>query len=213
MDYTRFIKKLELQAGAAPPTRLTYDNLAATAIRRAHLQDDVAGINASIELIQRTRGGRWPTGPVTEEHNYVDLVGHEAEFRDGSSFTYAVYESDKRYLGCCYLSPLGRRTTLTEGLLAYDVDVSWWVTPPPTGTATTRSSTPPSSTGSPASSPFGSPTTRTRRSPANPGAPAPGATMPLVTIDLLPGRLQVVLAAIADAVHETPRHLSRRAAA
>jgi hypothetical protein len=129
MDYTRFIKKLELPAGAALPTRLTYDNLVATAISRAHLQDDVAGINASIELIQRTRGGRWPTGPVSEEHNYVDLVWHEAEFRDGSSFTYAVYESDKCYLGCCYLSPLGRRTTLTEGLLVYDVDVSWWVTP------------------------------------------------------------------------------------
>lgn len=129
MDYTRFIKKLELPAASAPPTRLTYGNLVATAITRAHLRDDVAGINASIELIQRTRGGRWPTGPVTEEHNYVDLVWHEAEFRNGSSFTYAVYESDKRYLGCCYLSPLGRRTTLTEGLLAYDVDVSWWVTP------------------------------------------------------------------------------------
>jgi len=37
--------------------------------------------------------------------------------------------------------------------------------------------------------------------------------MLLVTIDLLPGRPQVVLAAIAGAVHETPRHLSRRAAA
>jgi hypothetical protein len=129
MDYTPFIKKLELPADSAPPARLTYDNLIATAITRAHLQDDVAGINASIELIQRTRGGRWPTGPVTEEHNYTDLVWHEAEFRNGSSFTYAVYDSDKRYLGCCYLSPLGRRTTLSEGLLAYDVDVSWWVTP------------------------------------------------------------------------------------
>ncbi|MGH3995398.1 MAG: GNAT family N-acetyltransferase, partial [Pseudonocardiaceae bacterium] len=33
------------------------------------------------------------------------------------------------YLGCCYLYPMGRRTELTEKLLAYDVDVSWWVTP------------------------------------------------------------------------------------
>jgi hypothetical protein len=129
MDYTRFIKKLHLPAGTTAPTRLTYDDLVATAISRAHLRDDVAGINASIELIQRTRGGGWPTEPVTEEYNYVDLVWHEAEFRDGRSFTYAVYQNDQRYLGCCYLSPLGRRTPLTEELLAYDVDVSWWVTP------------------------------------------------------------------------------------
>jgi hypothetical protein len=33
------------------------------------------------------------------------------------------------YLGCCYLYPLGRRTTLTEQLATHDVDVSWWVTP------------------------------------------------------------------------------------
>ena len=29
---------------------------------------------------------------------------------------------------CCYLYPMGRRTPLTEELLTYDVDVSWWVT-------------------------------------------------------------------------------------
>jgi hypothetical protein len=66
---------------------------------------------------------------VTEDFNYVDLVWHELEFRDGTSFTYAVYDTGGRYLGCCYLYPMGRRTPLTEALLAYDVDVSWWVTP------------------------------------------------------------------------------------
>jgi hypothetical protein len=34
-----------------------------------------------------------------------------------------------RYLGCCYLYPVGSRTELTEDLLKYDGDVSWWVTP------------------------------------------------------------------------------------
>jgi hypothetical protein len=63
MDYTRFIKKLELPAGFAAPMQLAHDDLVAIAINRMHLHDDVAGINASIELIQRTRGGRWPTGP------------------------------------------------------------------------------------------------------------------------------------------------------
>ena len=87
------------------------------------------GINASLELIRRTRGGRWPTEPVTEDFNYVDLVWHECEFREGDSFTYAVYDAGGQYLGCCYLYPMGRRTPLTEELLDYDVDVSWWVTP------------------------------------------------------------------------------------
>lgn len=87
------------------------------------------GINASISLIQRTRGGGWPTEPVSEDFNYVDLVWHEQEFREATSFTYAVYDSADAYLGCCYLYPMGRRTELSEELLNYDVDVSWWVTP------------------------------------------------------------------------------------
>jgi hypothetical protein len=40
----------------------------------------------------------------------------------------AVYETVGTYLGCCYLYPLGRRTELSEALLDYDVDISWWVT-------------------------------------------------------------------------------------
>jgi hypothetical protein len=89
----------------------------------------VRGINASLALITRTRGGPWPTEPVTEAVNFVDLIWHELEFRDGYSFAYAVYDTNGRYLGCCYLYPLGRRTKLTEALLDRDVDVSWWVTP------------------------------------------------------------------------------------
>jgi hypothetical protein len=129
LDYTPFIKKLALPEGRYAPIRLTYENLVASAISREHLHDDVRGINESIEIIQRTRGGGWPTEPVTEEYNYVDLVWHELEFRDGTSFTYVVHDTDGEYLGCAYLYPLGRRTDLTPGLLAFDVDVSWWVTP------------------------------------------------------------------------------------
>ena len=129
MDYSSLIKKLHLPPGFLPPTRLAYEDLVARAITRADLHDDVRGINASLELIQTTRGGGWPTEPVTEEFNYVDLVWHELEFREGMSFTYAVYNVDDGYLGCCYLYPMGRRTELTPELLSYDVDVSWWVTP------------------------------------------------------------------------------------
>jgi hypothetical protein len=130
VDDTHFVKKLNLPDGRVAPTQLIYDDVVATAISREHLRDDVDGINASIELIRQTRGGPWPSEPTTDEHNYVYLVWHECEFREGDSFTYAVYNTDEQYLGCCYLSPLGRRTPLTAELVDYDVDVSWWVTPP-----------------------------------------------------------------------------------
>jgi hypothetical protein len=129
MDYTNLVKRLSLPPGFSAPTELRYEDVVARAISRADLRDDVRGINASLDLIRRTRGGSWPTGPVTEDFNYVDLVWHECEFRDGGSFTYAVYDTDGGYLGCCYLYPMGGRTPLTDELIAYDVDVSWWVTP------------------------------------------------------------------------------------
>ena len=128
MDYSSLIKKLRLPPGFLPPTRLTYEDLLARAITRADLHDDVRGINASIALIQTTRGGGWPTEPVTEEFNFVDLVWHECEFRDGYSFSYVLRESEGGYLGCAYLYPMGRRAELSEELARHDVDVSWWVT-------------------------------------------------------------------------------------
>lgn len=128
MNYADFLRKIQLPDGFNPPPRLIYDDIVAIAISRANLSDDVRGINASISLIQKTRGGGWPTEPVTEEFNFVDLVWHECEFRDGYSFTYAVYDDRGIYLGCCYLYPMGRRTPLNDDLLDHDVDVSWWVT-------------------------------------------------------------------------------------
>lgn len=129
MDYKNFIKSLQLPAAFAPPTELTSEDIVARAISRADLVADVNGINSSIDIIRRTRGGNWPSGPVSEEFNYVDLVWHELEFRENYSFAYAVYDAGRQYLGCCYFYPMGRRTPLDEHLLHHDVDVSWWVTP------------------------------------------------------------------------------------
>ena len=129
MNYAGLIKRLRVPDGSTIPRELDYEDIRAFAINRDHLHDDVQGINASIDLIRRTRGGGWPTEPVTPEFNYVDLVWHECEFREGESFTFAVYDSGGRYLGCCYLYPMGRRTPLNEDLVAFDVDASWWVTP------------------------------------------------------------------------------------
>jgi hypothetical protein len=128
MDLAPYIKKLAVPKGFTAPARLVHEDLVATAITRADLDDDVRGINASLELIARTRGGGWPSEAVTNEFNYVDLVWHEQEFREATSFTYVVRDATGRYLGCCYLYPMGRRTELSEALARYDVDVSWWVT-------------------------------------------------------------------------------------
>jgi hypothetical protein len=93
VEYRRFIRKLDVPSGFAVPTTSTYDDIVATAISGADLHEDVKGINVSIELIRRTRGGGWPSEAVTEEFNFVDLVWHELEFRDGDSFAYAVYDA------------------------------------------------------------------------------------------------------------------------
>ncbi|MEO8622760.1 MAG: GNAT family N-acetyltransferase [bacterium] len=128
MDFKNLIKSLDLPAGYSAPSELRFDDIIARPLSRSDLVADVKGINESIDIIQRTRGGEWPSGPVSEEFDYVDLVWHECEFRENYSFSYAVYTVAGLYLGCCYLYPMGRRTPLDEHVLQHDVDVSWWVT-------------------------------------------------------------------------------------
>jgi hypothetical protein len=129
VDVTGLVKRIALPDGFEAPTELAFGDVRAHAITRADLGDDVAGINASLELIRRTRGGSWPSAPVTADGNYIDLVWHECEFRDGKSFTYVLTDDRGGYLGCCYLYPVGTRTPMSVGLLEHDIDVSWWVTP------------------------------------------------------------------------------------
>jgi hypothetical protein len=106
-----------------PPRELTYEDVRASALTQDDLDDGVRGINASLDLIRRTRGG-WPTGAVTAADNYVDLVWHQFEFRESYSFAYVVRRDHGRYLGCWYLYPMGRRVALTDDLMGHDVDVS-----------------------------------------------------------------------------------------
>jgi hypothetical protein len=63
MNYHGLVKQLDLPAGWKAPAELEYGDIHARAISRADNDDDVQGINASIELIRRTRGGRWPAEP------------------------------------------------------------------------------------------------------------------------------------------------------
>src|SRR4051794_4900922 len=125
----RLVKRFQLPTGFEAPVDLVHAEVRANALTRADLDDDVRGINASLDLIRRTRGGDWPTEPVTHDFNYVDAVWHECEFRDDKSFTYVLRTDEGAYLGCAYFYPIGMRTPLTDELMHCDVDVSWWVTP------------------------------------------------------------------------------------
>lgn len=128
MKYKNFIKKWELPDDFVAPTELNYDDLIAKPLTRADLQADIDAVNSSLEIIRKTRGGTWPSEPVSEEFDELDLAWHHREFRDKSSFAYVIYDQSQNYIGCLYLYPLGVRTDLNQDLIQYDVDASWRVT-------------------------------------------------------------------------------------
>lgn len=133
------VRPLATPEGFIAPHRLTFGDLVATPIDRSDLDDDVAGINANLDLIARTRGGGWPTAAVTRQDDYVDLVWHELEFREGYSYTYVLRRGDGVYVDNAYLYPIGRRVRLDRHPDG-DVDVSWWVTRPAYARAARRAS-------------------------------------------------------------------------
>ncbi len=128
MNYDQFIKKFNLPTGYIAPRKLVYEDLIARPLTKNDLDDDLAAVNASVETIRKTRGGSWPEGPLDEAFDFEDLAWHQREFRDSNSFAYVVYTTNGIYVGCLYLYRLGVRTELSEALLQYDVDASWWVT-------------------------------------------------------------------------------------
>lgn len=109
------------------PVSLEFDDLTAQPLTRKDLADDLTAVNSSIEIIQKTRGGSWPSGNLSEDEDYLDLAWHEREFRDKSSLAYVVYNKNQQYVGCFYLYPIGVRTELTSDTEKFDVDASWWV--------------------------------------------------------------------------------------
>lgn len=128
IDYTRFIQKFALPPGFTAPGELFYQDIVAKPLSRQDLEADLRGVNSSIDIIQKTRGGSWPSETLSEDFDFLDLAWHEREFRDANSFAYVVYTKDGNYIGCFYLYPMGVRTDLHEELLQYNVDASWWVT-------------------------------------------------------------------------------------
>jgi hypothetical protein len=127
-DVSDFIKKLKLSGNFVPPAELVFEDIKAKPLTRQDLEADLEAVNSSLEIIRQTRGGSWPEEELNSEFDLLDLAWHEREFRDRESFAYVIYDTDNQYIGCFYLYPMGVRTTLTDELLKYDVDVSWWVT-------------------------------------------------------------------------------------
>lgn len=128
MNLKPYIKKFPFPDNFQPPTELKYEDLVAKPLTRSDLKADMEAVNSSMDLIRETRGGSWPSEPVTEDFDFLDLAWHEREFRDNGSFAYVVYDGSENYIGCFYLYPMGLRTELTENTNNFDVDASWWVT-------------------------------------------------------------------------------------
>ncbi len=87
---------------------------------------DYEAVTSSVDLINKTRGGDWPTTDLTLKDDEIDLGWHLREFENKTSFAYTVMSKDeKECLGCLYLYPPGFRNRTSKDA---DVDVSFWVT-------------------------------------------------------------------------------------
>jgi hypothetical protein len=87
---------------------------------------DYMAVMSSIDIIQKTRGGSWPTPELTFEDDLIDLSWHQREFEHKSSFAYTVMsKNETECLGCFYFYPVGFRGKTSE---VADVDISFWVT-------------------------------------------------------------------------------------
>ncbi len=87
---------------------------------------DYEAVMSSINIIQKTRGGDWPTKELTFKDDQIDLAWHQREFEHRTSFAYTVMSKDeKECLGCLYIYPPGFRDEQSKDA---EVDVSFWVT-------------------------------------------------------------------------------------
>ena len=174
MDYGRFVKKLQLPAGFTAAAELTLRGRRGERRSRAQTSGTTcAGINASIDLIHRTRGGGWPTEPVTEEYQLrrSRLARARVPRRRRRSPTPST-TTEPRYLGCCLPLSAGPPHAADRGAAAASTSTSaGGLHRPPTSTATTPGSTTRCGSGSRTSSRSDGRTTRTPRSRANRGLP------------------------------------------
>ena len=108
------------------PEKLEHPKFIARKLTAKDVYLDYIAVMSSIDIIQETRGGSWPTPALSFEDDLIDLAWHQREFEHKSSFAFTVMNLDEtECLGCFYLYPAGYRGEAPEGA---DVDVSFWVT-------------------------------------------------------------------------------------
>jgi RimJ/RimL family protein N-acetyltransferase len=91
--------------------------------------DDFVAVMSSFDSIRATRGGSWPTSDLTFEEDFIDLAWHEREFTSGYSYAYVLYSADNtEYLGCIYIYPPDRKSSLRSVSAGDQASISWWVT-------------------------------------------------------------------------------------
>lgn len=109
-----------------PPETLITNNFIIRKLCYADAVMDYDAVMSSIDIIQKTRGGDWPTKDLTLLDNQIDLAWHQREFENKSSFAFIVTTLDgSKSLGCVYFYKPGFRGLDSPDC---DVDVSFWVT-------------------------------------------------------------------------------------
>ena len=117
----------------APPCEAELDHYILHPLGPDDVEADCAAVNASWELIRRTRGGKWPKGPITVTEDLGDLEEHQRLFQAKEAFAYAIlHQRTGAYAGCYYIYPPNHPLddTSREGVTpAVDAVVSFWVVP------------------------------------------------------------------------------------
>ena len=90
--------------------------------------DDWYAVLSSIDVIHQVRGGTWPTSELSLEDDYIDLAWHQREFEAKYSYAYVAYSLENVYLGCLYIYPPDRPSSLRAPSSDDEATISWWVT-------------------------------------------------------------------------------------
>lgn len=121
-----------LPAGFTPPERLdlpTGEHL--RPIRATDVDLDFPAVMGSQTRLWSIFGAPWgwPPATMTYEQDRDDLVYHEREMAQRSSYNFAIFDADEtRLLGCVYVDPPEKAGA--------DAEISWWIIDDLVGSAT-----------------------------------------------------------------------------
>lgn len=90
MDYHGLVKRLQVPDGYIAPRELSYHDIRAHAISRADLDEDVRGINASLDIIRRTRDVdvSWRVTPAAYQHGFYHELYQALQHWISSAFPF-----------------------------------------------------------------------------------------------------------------------------